>query len=58
MNQTTDRLTVGVDLGGTNLRIGLVDYSGAVIEVHEQSSIGTADELIEIIVQKINAWGV
>ena len=57
MNQTTDRLTVGVDLGGTNLRIGLVDYSGAVIEVHEQSSIGTADELIEIIVQKINAWG-
>ncbi len=57
MNQTTDRLTVGVDLGGTNLRIGLVDYSGAVIKVHEQSSIGTADELIKIIVQKINAWG-
>lgn len=51
-----DEYSIGVDLGGTNLRAAAVDRSGKILEKHGQSTDMTRgrDEVIDDIVSGIN----
>ncbi len=51
-----DEYSIGVDLGGTNLRAAAVDRSGKILEKHAQSTDMTRgrDEVIDDIVSGIN----
>jgi glucokinase len=41
--------TIGIDLGGTNLRIGVVDASGRVVDEHRARAPRELDALVEAI---------
>lgn len=41
--------TVGIDLGGTNLRVGVVDHRGRIVDEHRLPAPRELDELVDAI---------
>ncbi|MCJ7569435.1 MAG: ROK family protein [Anaerolineales bacterium] len=54
MNPLTKKVTLGIDLGGTNLRLGIVDESGSVIEFHSEpiNPFLCGDDLVALIASR------
>ena len=51
-----DTATFGVDLGGTNVRVGLVDPDGSVVEERRAATPSTLDEIVEHITGAVRAF--
>ena len=47
--------TIGIDVGGTNLKAGLVDENGKILEKNTVKSAATADEVIVNMAKQINS---
>jgi glucokinase len=47
--------TIGIDLGGTKMMIGVLDGTDVAWESREASTGQTEDELVELIVREVNA---
>lgn len=56
MNLPAGLPTVGIDLGGTNLRIGVVDRAGAIQAIEQQSAPTNPEQLVEVIARQIDAY--
>lgn len=50
-----DTATFGVDLGGTNLRVAVVDPDGSVVEERRVSTPPTLDEIVDEIADAVRA---
>ena len=48
--------TIGVDLGGTNLRVAVVDRQGAILEDERQPTPPELDHLIDAIKARVDAF--
>ncbi len=51
-----DTATFGVDLGGTNLRVGLVDPDGTVVDERRVATPRTLDEIVDRIAGTVRAF--
>ncbi len=51
-----DDATFGVDLGGTNVRVALVDPDGTIVEQRRTSTPRTLDEIVDVITAAVRAF--
>ena len=58
-NQSSERIVFAVDLGGTHLRVALVDDTGRILNQHKQDTPtgDSAAEIIDALVQVSERWG-
>ena len=58
-NQSSERIVFAVDLGGTHLRVALVDDTGRILKQHKQDTPkgDSAEEIIDALVQVSERWG-
>ncbi len=58
-NPSSERLVFAVDLGGTHLRVALVDDTGRILKQHKQDTPNgdSAVEIIDALVQAAERWG-
>ena len=58
-NPSSKRIVFAVDLGGTHLRVALVDDTGRILEQHKQDTPkgDSADDIIDALVQVSERWG-
>lgn len=57
-NASSERLVFAVDLGGTHLRVALVDDNGRILEQHKQDTPkgDSAEDIIDALVQAAERW--
>ncbi|HEX9504669.1 MAG TPA: ROK family protein [Acidimicrobiia bacterium] len=51
---TAGRATFGADIGGTNVRVAVVDGDGTVVEQRRSSTPSTLDQLVEQIIDAVH----
>jgi glucokinase len=58
-NQSSERIVFAVDLGGTHLRVALVDDTGRILKQHKQCTPkgNSAEDIIEALGQVSERWG-
>ncbi len=58
-NQSSERIVFAVDLGGTHLRVALVDDTGRILKQHKQDTPkgDSAEDIIDALVQVSERWG-
>lgn len=58
-NPSSERLVFAVDLGGTYLRVALVDDTGRILKQHKQDTPkgDSAEDIIDALVQAAERWG-
>jgi len=58
-NPSSERIVFAVDLGGTHLRVALVDDTGRILKQHKQDTPkgDSADDIIDALVQVSKCWG-
>jgi len=58
-NQSSERIVFAVDLGGTHLRVALVDDTGRILNQHKQDTPkgDSAEDIIDALVQVAERWG-
>ena len=58
-NPSSERLVFAVDLGGTHLRVALVDDAGRILKQHKQDTPNgdSAEDIIDALVQAAERWG-
>ena len=58
-NPSSKRIVFAVDLGGTHLRVALVDDTGRILKQHKQDTPkgDSTDDLIDALVQVSERWG-
>jgi len=58
-NQSSERIVFAVDLGGTHLRVALVDDTGRIPSQHKQDTPkgDSAEDIVDALVQVAERWG-
>ncbi len=58
-NPSSKRIVFAVDLGGTHLRVALVDDTGRILQQHKQDTPkgDSAEDIIDALVQVSERWG-
>jgi glucokinase len=58
-NQSSERIVFAVDLGGTHLRVALVDDTGRILKQHKQDTPkgDSAEDIIDALVNVSERWG-
>ena len=58
-NQSSERVVFAVDLGGTHLRVALVDDTGRILKQHKQDTPkgDSAEDIIDALVSVAERWG-
>src|ERR1044072_92546 len=58
-NPSSERIVFAVDLGGTHLRVALVDDNGRILKQHKQDTPkgDSADDIVDALVQVSERWG-
>src|SRR6476660_491722 len=58
-NPSSERVVFAVDLGGTHLRVALVDDTGRILKQHKQDTPkgDSAADIIDALVQTAERWG-
>jgi glucokinase len=58
-NPSSERIVFAVDLGGTHLRVALVDDTGRILKQHKQDTPkgDSADDIIDALAQVSERWG-
>lgn len=58
-NPSSERIVFAVDLGGTHLRVALVDDTGRILKQHKQDTPkgDSADDIIDALAQVAERWG-
>lgn len=58
-NQSSERIVFAVDLGGTHLRVALVDDTGRILKQHKQDTPkgDSAEDIIDALVSVSEHWG-
>ena len=58
-NQSSERIVLAVDLGGTHLRVALVDDTGRILSQHKQDTPkeDSAEDIVDALVQVSKCWG-
>ncbi len=51
-----DNATFGVDLGGTNVRVALVDPDGTIVDQRRSTTPRTLDEIVDVITAGVRAF--
>ncbi len=57
-NPSSERLVFAVDLGGTHLRVALVDDTGRILKQHKQDTPkgDSAADIVDALVQAAESW--
>jgi len=57
-NPSSERIVFAVDLGGTHLRVALVDDTGRILKQHKQDTPkgDSADDIIDALIQVSERW--
>ena len=58
-NPSSERIVFAVDLGGTHLRVALVDDTGRILNQHKQDTPkgDSAEDIVDALVQVAERWG-
>src|SRR5262249_17679080 len=58
-NPSSERIVFAVDLGGTHLRVALVDDTGRILNQHKQDTPkgDSAQDIIDVLAQVSERWG-
>ncbi|HEV8203231.1 MAG TPA: ROK family protein, partial [Pyrinomonadaceae bacterium] len=58
-NPSSERIVFAVDLGGTHLRVALVDDTGRILKQHKQDTPkgDSANDIIDALAQVSKCWG-
>ena len=58
-NPSSERIVFAVDLGGTHLRVALVDDTGRILKQHKQDTPkgDSAEDIVDALVRVSECWG-
>lgn len=54
--RSDNQYVIGVDIGGTNLRLALADLTGSILQTHSESTVGIGDAhtILALVIEGVN----